>query len=110
MAARGVRFGAITHSAGISSTGDAALDELLPFDERYCIPQSTAALIGDARLRGRRVIAIGTSVVRAKVARVQFPIDSYEPFIADDGAQELIMARPRFVHAREDGVDCAQAA
>jgi S-adenosylmethionine:tRNA ribosyltransferase-isomerase len=65
MAARGVRFGAITHSAGISSTGDAALDELLPFDERYCIPQSTAALIGDARLRGRRVIAIGTSVVRA---------------------------------------------
>jgi S-adenosylmethionine:tRNA ribosyltransferase-isomerase len=65
MAAHGVRFGAITHSAGISSTGDTELDDLLPFDECYCIPPSTASLIADARWRGRRVIAIGTSVVRA---------------------------------------------
>src|SRR4029077_987642 len=37
MAARGVQFATITHAAGISSTGDAALDALLPFDEPYRI-------------------------------------------------------------------------
>jgi S-adenosylmethionine:tRNA ribosyltransferase-isomerase len=63
--ARGARFGAITHAAGISSTGDAELDALLPFDEFYRVPQSTAALIAEAQRHGRRVIAIGTSVVRA---------------------------------------------
>lgn len=65
MAARGARFGAITHAAGISSTGDAELDGLLPFDEPYRIPRSTARMIAEARMGGGRVIAIGTSVVRA---------------------------------------------
>ncbi len=65
MAARGVRFGAITHSAGISSTGDAELDALLPFDEPYRIPRSTARMTAEARMGGGRIIAIGTSVVRA---------------------------------------------
>ncbi|WP_158812740.1 S-adenosylmethionine:tRNA ribosyltransferase-isomerase [Methylocapsa sp. S129] len=65
MTARGIRFGAITHAAGISSTGDAELDALLPFDEPYRIPRSTARIIAEARMRGGRVIAIGTSVVRA---------------------------------------------
>ena len=61
----GADFATITHAAGISSTGDAALDALLPFDEPYEIPDSTAALIADVRRRDGRVIAIGTSVVRA---------------------------------------------
>jgi S-adenosylmethionine:tRNA ribosyltransferase-isomerase len=65
MSARGVRFATITHAAGISSTGDAALDALLPFDEPYRIPAATAAAIDQARARGGRVIAIGTTVVRA---------------------------------------------
>jgi S-adenosylmethionine:tRNA ribosyltransferase-isomerase len=37
----------------------------LPFDEPYRIPASTARLIAGARMRGDRIIAIGTSVVRA---------------------------------------------
>jgi S-adenosylmethionine:tRNA ribosyltransferase-isomerase len=61
MASRGVEFGTITHAAGISSTGDAELDRLLPFDEAYRIPYSTARAIE----RAGRVIAIGTTVVRA---------------------------------------------
>ena len=62
---RGVRFATITHAAGISSTGDPALDALLPFDEPYRIPASTADAIRGARRGGGRIIAIGTTVVRA---------------------------------------------
>ena len=65
MAKQGVHFATITHAAGISSTGDPDLDALLPFDEPYRIPASTAAAIAHARRQGQRVIAIGTTVVRA---------------------------------------------
>ena len=43
--ARGAAFATLTHAAGISSTGDAELDRLLPLDEPYGIPASTATLI-----------------------------------------------------------------
>jgi S-adenosylmethionine:tRNA ribosyltransferase-isomerase len=62
---RGVQFATITHAAGISSTGDAALDAVLPFDEPYHIPPVTARAIKQAREQSGRVIAIGTTVVRA---------------------------------------------
>jgi S-adenosylmethionine:tRNA ribosyltransferase-isomerase len=92
MTTRNIRFATLTHAAGISSTGDPQLDALLPFDEPYRIPQSTARTIEMARgemargemARGEmareemareemareqeargRIIAIGTSVVRA---------------------------------------------
>jgi S-adenosylmethionine:tRNA ribosyltransferase-isomerase len=58
-------FVTITHAAGISSTGDEDLDRLLPFDEPYRIPETTAKAVELTRRRGGRVIAIGTSVVRA---------------------------------------------
>jgi S-adenosylmethionine:tRNA ribosyltransferase-isomerase len=61
---RGARFATLTLAAGISSTGDPHLDRRLPFDEPYDIPPSTAALIQSGRRRGR-VIAVGTTVVRA---------------------------------------------
>ena len=62
---RGARFATITHAAGISSTGDADLDRRLPFDEPYYTPASTAGSIAASRARGGRVIAVGTTVVRA---------------------------------------------
>ena len=65
MTMRGARFATITHAAGISSTGDPTLDALLPFDEPYRIPRSTADAIRRAREQGGRIIAIGTTVVRA---------------------------------------------
>ena len=65
LAARGVRFGTITHAAGISSTGDPELDALLPLNEPYRIPASTASMICAARSRRGRIIAVGTTVVRA---------------------------------------------
>ena len=65
MRARGVEFETITHAAGISSTGDEELDRLLPFDEPYRIPAATADAVRRAKATGGRVVAVGTSVVRA---------------------------------------------
>ncbi|HZW88046.1 MAG TPA: S-adenosylmethionine:tRNA ribosyltransferase-isomerase, partial [Myxococcaceae bacterium] len=62
---RGIRLAWLTHAAGLSSTGDAALDAALPLPERYEIPPSTVAAVVDARRRGGRVVAVGTTVVRA---------------------------------------------
>ncbi len=65
MRKRGVRFATITLAAGLSSTGDGDLDQRLPFDEPYRIPVATAAVIRRTRARGGRIVAVGTSVVRA---------------------------------------------
>jgi S-adenosylmethionine:tRNA ribosyltransferase-isomerase len=62
---RGIGFATLTHAAGISSTGDPALDLRLPFAEPYYICEGTAAAVKQAKLAGARVIAIGTTVVRA---------------------------------------------
>jgi S-adenosylmethionine:tRNA ribosyltransferase-isomerase len=62
---RGIAFATLTHAAGISSTGDPALDAYLPFDEPYAIPESTVRAVRCARTRGGRVVAVGTTVVRA---------------------------------------------
>lgn len=63
--ARGVNFATVTHTAGVSSTGDAELDRRLPLDEPYRIPEATAAAIRRTRAEGGRIIAVGTTVVRA---------------------------------------------
>jgi S-adenosylmethionine:tRNA ribosyltransferase-isomerase len=63
--ARGVALAAITEGAGLSSTGDAVLDAALPLPERFDVPAATVRAIGEARARGGRVVAVGTSVVRA---------------------------------------------
>jgi S-adenosylmethionine:tRNA ribosyltransferase-isomerase len=65
MRARGVRFATITHAAGLSSTGDADLDGALPLRESFEVPAATTHAIAATRARGGRVIAIGTTVVRA---------------------------------------------
>src|SRR5262249_44414892 len=65
LAARGVRFATLTHAAGISSTGDPALDARLPFDEPYSIPPSTSRALRRAKSHRGRIVAVGTTVVRA---------------------------------------------
>ncbi|HVE49703.1 MAG TPA: S-adenosylmethionine:tRNA ribosyltransferase-isomerase [Casimicrobiaceae bacterium] len=62
---RGIGFAALTHAAGLSSTGDDALDARLPFDEAYSIPRTAAAQIAATRRGGGRIVAVGTTVVRA---------------------------------------------
>jgi S-adenosylmethionine:tRNA ribosyltransferase-isomerase len=63
--ARGATFATLTHAAGISSTGDARLDAMLPLAEAYEISARTADAIDATRQRNRRIIAVGTTVVRA---------------------------------------------
>jgi S-adenosylmethionine:tRNA ribosyltransferase-isomerase len=65
MRARGIAFATITLAAGISSTGDPELDRRLPLDEPYRISQATASAIVGTRRTGGRIVAIGTTVVRA---------------------------------------------
>lgn len=62
---RGVAVASITHAAGLSTTGDGGLDRLLPFDERFEVPEATVKRVRRTRARGGRVVAVGTSVVRA---------------------------------------------
>jgi S-adenosylmethionine:tRNA ribosyltransferase-isomerase len=59
---RGVGLATLTHAAGVSATGDPLIDAALPLPERFEIPAATVAAIASAR---GRVIAVGTSVVRA---------------------------------------------
>jgi S-adenosylmethionine:tRNA ribosyltransferase-isomerase len=68
---RGIRFATVSHAAGLSSTGDPALDQRLPFDEFYNIPESCASAVREAKRKGSRVIAIGTTVVRARPHRAR---------------------------------------
>ncbi|HEU4405138.1 MAG TPA: S-adenosylmethionine:tRNA ribosyltransferase-isomerase [Polyangiaceae bacterium] len=65
LARRGVRLAPLTHAAGLSSSGDEALDAALPLPERYDIPERTARLVAETRRAGGRVVAVGTTVVRA---------------------------------------------
>jgi S-adenosylmethionine:tRNA ribosyltransferase-isomerase len=63
--AKGAHVASITHAAGPSSSGDAGLDAALPLRESYEIPLDTAEAIATTRARGGRVVAVGTTVVRA---------------------------------------------
>jgi S-adenosylmethionine:tRNA ribosyltransferase-isomerase len=63
--ARGVGLATVTHAAGLSSTGDPALDAALPLPERYEIPEASASAWARTRAEGGRVLAVGTTVVRA---------------------------------------------
>src|SRR5207249_5475771 len=61
----GIAIARLTHAAGLSSTGDDELDRALPWPERYELPRATLDAIAGAHAAGGRVIAVGTTVVRA---------------------------------------------
>jgi S-adenosylmethionine:tRNA ribosyltransferase-isomerase len=67
---RGLEMATVTHAAGISSTGFEPLDRLLPFPERSEVPERTVQAIERVRRHGGRVVAVGTTVVRALEAAV----------------------------------------
>lgn len=61
LARRGVRFAPLTLHTGVSS--QEAHEP--PYPERYEVPAATARLVNAARAAGSRVIAVGTTAVRA---------------------------------------------
>jgi S-adenosylmethionine:tRNA ribosyltransferase-isomerase len=97
---RGVEVVALTHAAGPSATGDAALDGALPLPERYEIPARTASAINNAR---GRVIAIGTTVVRA----LESAADQAGRVVPGPGRATLVLTpayRPRAVDGIVSGI------
>lgn len=94
LVARGVRLATLTHGAGLSSTGDAELDRLLPLPERYDLPPATIEAV---RATTGRVIAVGTSVVRALEGNAR---DHGGVIVAGEGVTDLRIDRnfrPRIV-------------
>lgn len=71
---RGVDVVRLTHATGLSSTGDPRLDAALPFAERYDLPRETAHAVRHAT----RVIAAGTSVLRALEASAESNFEELE--------------------------------
>ena len=86
---RRIGFSTLTHVAGISSTGDPALDLRLPFDEPYRVPERTVAAIKQTKSQGGRIIAIGTTVVRA----LESVVDANGRVHAGDGVARGRIAR-----------------
>lgn len=64
---KGVRIARLVLHTGVSSleVDSEELEDQVMYAEPYTVPEATAKAVNDARREGRRVIAIGTTVVRA---------------------------------------------
>jgi S-adenosylmethionine:tRNA ribosyltransferase-isomerase len=61
LVARGIAIAPVTLHTGVSSQDAGEL----PYPERYAVPDATARLVNAVRAGGGRVVAVGTTVVRA---------------------------------------------
>ena len=62
---RGIGLATISLHAGLSTYGDPATDRRYVPAEPYLVPEATAAAVAATRAAGGRVVAVGTTVVRA---------------------------------------------
>jgi S-adenosylmethionine:tRNA ribosyltransferase-isomerase len=86
---RGIEVASITHAAGLSSTGDLAIDARLPLPERFEVSAATAAAIARTKARAGRVVAVGTSVVRALESAAR--LSGAGPLRAASGTTDLVL-------------------
>jgi S-adenosylmethionine:tRNA ribosyltransferase-isomerase len=103
---RGVEVAALSHAAGLSSTGSASLDRRLPLPERYEIPEATRLAVERAHERRGRVVAIGTTVVRA----LESSFAEHGALRAGIGEARLVIGpefRPRVVDGLLTGMHAA---
>jgi S-adenosylmethionine:tRNA ribosyltransferase-isomerase len=91
LVARGVHFTPVTLHAGVSSLESGEP----PYPERYRVPVATARLVNAVRGWGGRVIAVGTTVVRA-LETVAAPDGTVGP---GEGRTSLIVTRERGLRA-----------
>jgi S-adenosylmethionine:tRNA ribosyltransferase-isomerase len=63
--ARGIGLATISLHAGLSTYGDPDTDRRYVPAEPYLVPEATAAAVAACRAAGGRVVAVGTTVVRA---------------------------------------------
>jgi S-adenosylmethionine:tRNA ribosyltransferase-isomerase len=100
---RGVELVALTHAAGLSATGDPALDAALPLPERYEIPAHTVAALARTHARGGRVLAVGTTVVRA----LEDSVHKHGEVVAGPAIANLVLSEqttPRVVSGLLTGI------
>lgn len=98
---RGIEIASVTHAAGLSATGDPSIDSRLPLPERFEVPESTARAVLRTKARGGRVLAIGTSVVRALESAARASRSGL--IAAASGTTDLIL-RPGAKRAVVDGL------
>jgi S-adenosylmethionine:tRNA ribosyltransferase-isomerase len=91
LVAGGVQFAPITLHCGVSSleAGES------PYPERYRVPAETARLVNGVRWQGGRVIAVGTTVVRA----LETVADDDGYVAAGEGLTNLVVTPERGVRA-----------
>ena len=91
LVAGGVHFAPVTLHCGVSSleAGES------PYPERYRVPPETARLVNAARWWGGRIIAVGTSVVRA----LETVADADGVLAAGSGLTNLVVTPERGVRA-----------
>ena len=87
--AKGVDFTSIVLHTGVSSLEK---DEP-PYEEWYEVPEETVDVVRATRVRGGRVIAVGTTVVRA----LESAKDAGERLIASQGWTDLVITPERGV-------------
>lgn len=61
LVSRGVQFAPVTLHTGVAS----AEAHEPPYPEGFAVPEASARLINAARAEGRRIVAVGTTAVRA---------------------------------------------
>jgi len=86
---RDIEIAYVTLHAGVSSP---ERDEP-PFEERYAVPVETADAVRRARRRGGRIIAVGTTVVRA----LESSLDGKGRMVASSGWTDLVITPERGV-------------
>ncbi|TDC82208.1 S-adenosylmethionine:tRNA ribosyltransferase-isomerase [Actinomadura sp. 7K507] len=91
LVAHGVHIAPITLHTGVASPEA----HEPPYAERYEVPAPTAALVGHARSRGGRVIAVGTTAVRA----LETSVDASGRVQASEGWTEHIVTPERGVQS-----------
>jgi S-adenosylmethionine:tRNA ribosyltransferase-isomerase len=91
LAARGIARAEVVLHVGrgtFAPLGDAALRARRLHAERYELPEATAAAIRDARARGSRVVAVGTTTARV----LESCADAQGRVVAQAGTTELFLA------------------
>jgi len=91
LTARGILVAPLTLHTGVASPEA----HEAPYAERYRVPEGTARLVGHVRAAGGRVIAVGTTVVRA-LESATGPDGVVRP---SDGWTELVITPERGVRA-----------
>ena len=91
LVSRGVELAPLVLHTGVSS-GEA---HEAPYPERYRVPRTTARRVNQVRAAGGRVIAVGTTVVRA----LETVVDADGAVHPGEGWTEVVVTPERGVHA-----------